>query len=344
MAVIAQNEGNSFDIIYHLYRALAVPESCLGARTNLQIHFKKIMDATDMGELQNNASIEDNKNLRERLISSFLKLHARYYTDPDANYTAFEASFFAQLKHALNARRLEKTITRAIFVNLAAEYYAGALYRGLNTNPNGIPKLTINQEDPSCTKLIQSLLAMIRLNMRFLYELLQILQSELHTPQSNDEKNLGYCQQRGLSTKVRRVIPWIRQYSAWLLPQAAILAGGTIDDSLNSQAIELGNLYAQILNQLKVSFNLTNRLSIGYLLEEDGDAIGFVPLDTTGPDHIRQRYYLKDLHTRKPHRHIRGINQSCSTNEMLSRIQDIISDGEYLITQQVNLQLKCHIN
>ena len=41
LAVIAQNDGNYFDVIYHLYRALAVAEPCLGSKTNLQIHFKK---------------------------------------------------------------------------------------------------------------------------------------------------------------------------------------------------------------------------------------------------------------------------------------------------------------
>ena len=165
----------------------------------------------------------------------------------------------------------------------------------------------------------------MRFNIRFFYELLQILESELNG-------------QRGLSSKVHRVIPWIRHYSAWLLSQSAILAGGTPESSLNLHITNLGSLYARSLNLLRSSFSVTDLPEIEYLLEEDGDAVGFAPLESSGCDRIKQRYYRNGL--RKPHWYDKRIKQQQSRDEMFSRIQDIIADGAYLVTQEVVLKSK----
>ena len=135
---------------------------------------------------------------------------------------------------------------------------------------------------------------------------------------------------------MRRILPSIRHYSSWLLSQAAILAGGTADSLLNAHIRDFGNLYAHSLNSLIASFKIHELPIINYLLEEDEDTIGFVPLDSSECERMKLRYYEDDLVTRKPRWHDKGVERLHPKKEMLGRIKDLLADGLWLHTQEVS--------
>ena len=177
----------------------------------------------------------------------------------------------------------------------------------------------------------------MRLNIKTFSALLRALESGLKIsgdggPSAYNKNQFG----SGIVTaKIRRILPNLRHYSSWLVSQAAILAGETADPSLNTLARELGKLYIQVLNLLIVAFPVLDLPSIEYMLEEDEDTIGFVPLDGPYYDHIKLRYYGNDLVTRKPKWHEKGVRRLHSSKEMLGRIRDLVADGLYLHTQEV---------
>ncbi|KAL9103499.1 MAG: hypothetical protein Q9163_001455 [Psora crenata] len=136
-----------------------------------------------------------------------------------------------------------------------------------------------------------------------------------------------------VTAKMRRVIPSLRQYSSWLVSQAAILAGQTADASLNALAGDLGKLYIHVLNLLLGAFSVSDLPCIEYMLEEDEETIGFAPLDGPEYERMKRRYYQNDTVSRKPKWHGKGIKRLHPTKEMLGRVGDLLADGLYLHTQ-----------
>ena len=340
MAVIAQLDSNPFDATYYLYRALVVANPHEATWDNLQTHFRDIIDSSQVKELGKCASPAAAQISREDLIFNFLLLHALCCMEPhSAKCAETEAEYLRRLELALAQRSLEVTVTRMILINLAAEYHAtgcGDNKQALPTKASSSP--LVPSEDPECKVDMHRFLVLVRLNVRTFHVLLQKLQLELNRSVRSSET--AGCSEKThehgkLSTKLRRIVLWVRQYSAWLLSQANVLAAASPDSSLNSHAAELGALYARTLELLRSSFIVIDLPSPEYLLEEDEQTIGFLPLDSEH-EHIKERYYIPDYHARKPHWHDKGIRRLHPTSEMLSRIRDLILDGFYLVRQQVD--------
>ena len=340
MAIISRVGSNVFDTTYYLYRALAVAEPHQLAGDNLQIHLRSIIDASQAEELNEHLLSGETQASREGLISAFLLLHAYHCTEPNfARITNFEADYLKRLKAALDQRSLETTVSRIFLINLAAEYHAGVRYRSMQAGPTeAFQAPNTFSKDPRCEPAMHSHLLLRCLNVRTFCEILRDLQTELNQlvcnsrPSNSSEDSHGSAK---LSTKLRRIVPWLRLYSAWLLPQAAILAGATPYLSLNLHAAELGVSFAQVLELLRASFLLSNLPNPDYLLEEDENTVGFLPLDS-GHERIKDRYQYPDTDTRKPHWYDEGVRRLHPTGEMLSRIQDIFLDGFSLVFQGVS--------
>lgn len=133
----------------------------------------------------------------------------------------------------------------------------------------------------------------------------------------------------------RRVLPALRQYSSWLVSNAALLVAEVGDTSLNVQIKELWKIYASTLTLLATTFPVSELPRIEYLLEEDVDTLGFKPFTN---DRTWKRYFQdqnRETRNRKPKWNDRGVERQHPNVEMLGRIRDFLVDGLTLATDEV---------
>ena len=122
LAVIALADGNHLRATYHLYRALTAKESHPSAKGNLEIEFKKVMNAWAKRELipQKDAGIPGRS-----LAPWFVYLHAQCYKGLDfAEHDELENEVISQLAVDLKERSLESTLQKFCLINIAAEDFA----------------------------------------------------------------------------------------------------------------------------------------------------------------------------------------------------------------------------
>ena len=134
----------------------------------------------------------------------------------------------------------------------------------------------------------------------------------------------------------RRILPALRQYSSWLVSNAALLVAEVGDTSLNVQIKELWKIYASTLTLLAATFPVSELPSIEYLLEEDVDTLGFKPFTN---DSTWKRYYhdeRREKRDRKAKWNDCGVERHHPNVEMLGRIRDFLVDGLTLATNEVS--------
>lgn len=137
MAVIALADNNHLDAVYHLYRAIAVAEPHKLAKDNLEIEFRKIINAWDRGEkaaVPLHAQVSEASVRRgavEALSSWFFRWHAKLYKGEEFNgYDELENEVLSQLAVLLKEQSLEGILEKFVLINIAAEYVAGERVNG----------------------------------------------------------------------------------------------------------------------------------------------------------------------------------------------------------------------
>lgn len=193
-------------------------------------------------------------------------------------------------------------------------------------------------EHPESADIVQSFFLFLRLNVRTLMMLLQLLRAELERSLTMDSQ--VHDSQSGLGIEigkltavVRRVLPGLRHYSSWLLYNAPILAAGVGDAVLMDHVRELWIIYARVLTLLVSSFPVSGLPPpVEYLLEEDEDTVDFKPFMN---DETQRRFYSEDTGSQKPRWHDQGVDRHHPDIEMLSRIRGLLTDGMDLHSQEV---------
>lgn len=126
MAVIALADGSHFRATYHLYRALAVDEPHPTAEGNLKLEFRKILAASERGELNKDGVRQEMQGLSPALVGWFMLLHARCYKGVEfTEHDELENEVLSQLAIDLKERSLDSALHKIILINSAAEYFAG---------------------------------------------------------------------------------------------------------------------------------------------------------------------------------------------------------------------------
>ena len=124
LAVIALTDGNHLGATYHLYRALTAKEAHPSAKGNLEIEFRKVMNAWAKGEL---IRPEDSEIPGRSLAPWFVYLHAQCYKGVDfPEHDELENDVISQLAVHLKERSLDSKLQKFCVINIAAEYFAGA--------------------------------------------------------------------------------------------------------------------------------------------------------------------------------------------------------------------------
>ena len=164
--------------------------------------------------------------------------------------------------------------------------------------------------------------------------LLEALIAKMESPRKSSATARTENDHVPLTAKAQRLIPSIRRYSGWLVSQASILNGDTMDAGLAS---ELGSLYTKMLNLLALHVPSEGR-QVRYLLEEDEKTLGFLPLDNPNCECARRRYYISGTRLiAKPRWYDKDITPRDAIEETQARVHDIIADGLFLQRQRVSL-------
>lgn len=122
LAIIALADVNHLRATYHLYRALSAQEPHPSAKGNLEIEFKKVMNAWAKREL---IRPEDAGIPGRALAPWFVYLHAQCYKGTDfPEHDELEAEVLSQLAVDIRERSLEGTLQKFCLVNIAAEAFA----------------------------------------------------------------------------------------------------------------------------------------------------------------------------------------------------------------------------
>ncbi len=181
---------------------------------------------------------------------------------------------------------------------------------------------------------MQSFFFLLRVNVKTLFTLLQVLLPELERSVAEDLQASGTGSGSGkLIAVTRRVLPFLRHYSSWLIINATILAAGVGDTRLAVEIKELWKMYANALTLLVATFPVSALPPpVEYLLEEDEDTLGFKPFMN---EITQRRYYSEDTGSQKPKWHDQGVHRHHPNLEMLGRIRDLLTDGMVLHAQEV---------
>ncbi|KAL4909447.1 hypothetical protein BDW74DRAFT_81160 [Aspergillus multicolor] len=307
LAVIALADANHLKATYHLYRALSAQEPHPGARGNLEIEFRKVRGLWAKQQLipPGDAGIPG-----KALAPLFVYLHAQCYKGIDfTEHDELESEVLNQLAVDLKERSLEGTLQKFCLINIAAEDASrNRLHESSGTSAH---------------------LFFQRINVKTYFTLLQILLAEVERfavedSGSNNKEKVGADK---VTVVARRILPALRNYSAWLLTVSGhLVAYKEKDTPLAVQLTEFWKIYANTLTLLASTFDVVHLPEVEYLLEEDEETLCFMPLSEGAT-----RRYFDALGQQKPSMNDAGVERNHPNIEMLYRIREFVIDGLDLV-------------
>ncbi|KAJ5573664.1 uncharacterized protein N7459_008091 [Penicillium hispanicum] len=310
LAVIALADTNHLRATYHLYRALSAQEPHPSAKGNLEIEFRKVMNAWAKREL---IRPEDAGIPGRALAPWFVYLHAECYKGNDfPEHDELESEVMSQLAVDIRERSLEGTLQKMCLVNIAAEDFARA---------------RSTAESVSNARVFFQ-----RINVKTFFTLLQILLVELERFAVGDSSSKETKNGPDRVTVVaRRILPALRNYSSWLLTTSDFLIAQKQekDSALSIQIQEFWKIYAGTLTLLASTFDVVHLPEIDYLLEEDEESLGFAPLEQAATS----RRFVGTADQVKPRMNDPGVERSHPNMEMLYRIREFVIDGLDLVVR-----------
>ncbi|KAF4300658.1 Telomerase activating protein Est1 [Botryosphaeria dothidea] len=320
-AVIALADGSHFRATYHLYRSLATKEPHPAAKGNLELEFKKVIQAWEKGELIGRQANREGNGANRALISWFVRLHSKCYKGEEfAGHDELENEVLSQLAVELKERSLDGLLQKFVLVNISAEHFASEQLQNGHTEPQNL----------------RSYFYFLRLNVKTFFILLQILQPELEFLTGEDVNGNEDDHSKQLSDKVtavaRRILPGLRLYSAWFMNTWHILSADIegFEGSVSKVEVqEMWKAYAETLTLLVSVFEPSHLPMEQYMLEEDVETIGFQPLVT---ERTKKIWYVGE--ELKPKWSDEGVERNHPNMEMLMRIRDFLVDGLELTQDQ----------
>jgi hypothetical protein len=334
LAVVAREDGNHFRAVYHLYRSLATKQPWPQTKGNLELEFKKIVNAWDKGELIKKRNPSDNANPGNALIAWFVRLHSKCYKGEDfKEHDELEGEVLSHLAIELKEHSLDSILQKIILINLSAEYFATVQMRGTSIAPRTEPLLTTAGEN-SPANIMKTYFYFLRLNVKTFFTLLQVIQPELERLSGGHDVTNGDRTPQ-LSDKItavaRRVLPGLRLYSTWFTTIWQVLNANIADTLTQVEVQELWRSYAETLTLLASSFPVSKLPTDSYMLEEDTDIIGFEPLIS---EETNKLWYNGEEMKQK----WTDLERNHPNIEMLMRVRDLLVDG-LVLTQNPDAPL-----
>lgn len=272
LAVIAQNVNDHVGTVFYTFRAITAGTPFPTAIDNLRLEFAKVSKLNiEQGYGLMDRTEEDDLTILEK---KFLDFHARCFREP-ADFVAFQqkaSDILGQITLSFQEgtnRALDSFLDKAFLINISAEHLAKeGMLKYIGTR-----KLTDQEQAQEIERSCQSYFLYQRFNIMTFQSLLRILAREI------GDVLAGQPEPKGLSSlpaSARRALPYLRQYSSWLLSNMQALLDSRYK-STRAAAEQLLRVYVQTLNAVRSSIDVFAPSSIGYLLEEDVATLSFLP-------------------------------------------------------------------
>ena len=134
-AVVALEQRHHLRAIYHLYRAIVVDDPHPNAANNLQLEFAKVNSAFKKGELLPKSAPSDPEGPKRMLIAWFVRMHSLCSKgERFKEHKELEQTLLDRLETVIRTSTIEvdTTLMRMIMVNLAAQYNATEIFKGMS--------------------------------------------------------------------------------------------------------------------------------------------------------------------------------------------------------------------
>jgi len=317
MGIVSQDENNRLDLLYHIYRALAVKEPHPKAREHLEGKFKAIkgQHASPRGKAPSSA--------HDALILWFFKLHALFYKGEPVStqYNELEREVIHRLSSAIKDSSFSLSILKMALVNMSACHTASS------TTATAANKTTQSS-------FFQYTL---HFNARFILKICEVIESafeSMHALQPDDPtaaKQTGEHQ-----AAIMAVLPVLRVYGMWIAGQIPELFRSPL--APRNVLPPLMRSLAKILTFFcrEVDANTQDLDTCPYLLQEDIEIRGLRPLDADRVPLGCLSYY-KRQGVIKPH--LESTDQRLDpVKESRCRLFDILRCG-YILAKEVDVPL-----
>lgn len=332
-AVVARATGKHLAAVYHLYRSYSVSEPYPNAGINLKAEFDKIASFRRKQEQAQKSASNEPQSPKQVLIGWFVHLHYICFKGRDyAPLDELEQEVLGQLSFEVKQRSLDGDLLRMAMVNMAAQYRAIQEFQSECT-PAGprlliLTFLAVDQSQERERSFFWSL----RLNIRFFTALLGLFQDDLFATARHPEMVDAELTEKVLPPSAR-LLDALRLYSAWLLDNTHLLFGLARDDTLGKYIESFWKAYGRVLDLVTTNFpiwDLEEVAELPYMLEEDADSIGFLPISERGYDRNKKLWLDKTTGKLKPRFSEDATLRAAPEVEMLARIYGFLEDGLYV--------------
>lgn len=320
LSVMALADSDHFRALYYIYRTLSIAKPFPTAAGNLALELRKIGSKTIPP-----AGTETKLGAAE---VPFLKLHAMSYAGENpANFRSACDALMMALSDVIRAQPCNKSLKRVCLINIAASHQA------LKMIQSPITEMTYNQES-----LLQTYGMLQSLNASTFTLLLLTCASELRaisrSAVESAESMVG--KSRVMTAVVRRTLPCLRIYAAWLLTDLKTMVGmAELDTEFRICLNSLWDAFAACNNEFMAIFPITQLPDIPYLLDEDQDMLHFTPF---GPA-VSDAYFCTVSGTIKPHRdQVKSLTLVPAERpdyEMMHRIKHLVTLGAHFHRHRV---------
>ncbi|KAL9056640.1 MAG: hypothetical protein Q9162_002811 [Coniocarpon cinnabarinum] len=298
LAVIALSGGNLFRAIYWVYRALNVEEPHPQADQNLRRAFAKVNVASQNGVYQGNAPSVQTLYLS---LLSHANLGKR-----NAQYAELERNFSESLRESLKSATSFSSLRKLLLTNFAATQHVQDTFTKTQGAEGSFDVFisTLRLSLMSCTTLLASFREQLR-------------------AQVQQHSTTAQIEERAVAQLSVNAALWYLSL-LWMV-NSKVLLTNDIHEDVDGMRSELWKLATDCISMAFVISSREPILRPDYLLEEEEDTIGFVPLFCDDTKHV---WFSDDGHLRP------RLNETQSaqdqTKQMLYRFTAIVQLGKTL--------------
>ncbi|TDZ87642.1 Protein SMG7 [Colletotrichum sidae] len=321
MGIIFLEEKKDLDIIYHFYRSLAIEEPHPMAAQNLEAELKTVQQPSTP------ARRAGPPDPQEAFILWFVRLHAYFYKgEPFPQHKELEDEVIHRLEMAIKANNTRELLQKMVLLNISAFHYS---------NRKMSNKWTIAASRYSHF--------ILRLNARFFSTFCKLLKTELDTAleqQAKGEQTLAGAaktEAEPISLTVQNSLPFVRIYASWLV--ACRLEILNAQETMGPFVKDMYSGFAKALTSLCEMYGNEDLKLTPYLLSEDQETIGMLPLfDSQLPESCRL-HYDEDTQALKPQvAHYKG-ERFDPRQEAFARALGTIKCGFYLANDDTSFPI-----
>ncbi|KAL8913452.1 MAG: hypothetical protein Q9171_001745 [Xanthocarpia ochracea] len=316
LAIIARIEGDHILTLYHLYRAQIAYEPPPRAINNLDRELKMLRVSLKPADFPVDTS--DHTGSPPTYLKRCLPLLHSYYfgVSVSQEYNKVEDRTLRYLLKGLKERTLDTELVNMIVLSsIAADIAAGDRW----------------QVDPEEVQNWHAFKSIQRLNLQIFSCLLRSLRT-----QDEDRTQEGSKIDK-ISSTIRRLLPSLRYYSAWLVSRAGPLSLHLDDSTMDRFVRDFWAIYTKTMSLLLSTTNVIELPRLEYLLEEDMEIIGFRPLQEV---QMQRKLAVSESFLRRANLCEVVVTRQPPDIEMQYRIQDLLHDAlELTETDYVPIEL-----